>query len=106
MLYVNILFNPHFNSIGVFHGGSVVKNPCAKAGDMGSISDSRRFPGEGNSNPFQYSCLRNPMNRRAWQAAVHGGHKRVRQDLATKTTTLWGRYDYHCSCFIYNETEA
>ena len=62
---MNILFNPHFNSIGVFPGDSVVKNPRAKAGDMGSISGSGRFPGEGNSNPFQYSCLGNPMNRGA-----------------------------------------
>ena len=31
-----------------------------------------RFPGEGNSNPLQYSCLENPMDRGAWQATVHG----------------------------------
>ena len=29
------------------------------------------FPGEGNGNPLQHSCLENPMNRAAWQAAVH-----------------------------------
>ena len=28
--------------------------------------------GDGNGNPFQYSCLENPMDRRAWWAAVHG----------------------------------
>ena len=33
---------------------------------------SRRSPGEGNGNPLQYSCLGNPMDRGAWQAAVHG----------------------------------
>ena len=38
-------------------GGSVVKNPLANAGAMGSIPWSRRSPGEGNGNPFQYSCL-------------------------------------------------
>ena len=36
---------------------------------------SRRFPEEGNGNPFQYSCLENPMDRGAWQATVHGVEK-------------------------------
>ena len=53
----------------------VVKNPSASAGDTreaGSIPGSGRSPGEGNGNPFHYSCLENPMDRRAWWAAVHG----------------------------------
>ena len=41
-------------------------------GDLGSISGSERFPGEGNGNQPQYSCLKNSMNRGAWQAIVHG----------------------------------
>ena len=41
----------------------VVKNPPANAGDAGSISGSGRSPGEGHSNPLQYSCLENPMDR-------------------------------------------
>ena len=36
-----------------------------------SIPGSGRSPGEGNSNPFQYSCLENPIYREAWQATVH-----------------------------------
>ena len=40
-------------------------------------------PGEGNGNPLQYSCLENPMGRRARQAAVHGV-ARVGHNLATK----------------------
>ena len=40
-----------------FTGDSVVKNPPANAGDVGSIPGSGRFPGEGNGNPFQCSCL-------------------------------------------------
>ena len=55
-----------------FPGGSVVKNPPANAGDSGSIPGSGRYPGEGNGNPLQYSCLRNPMDRGAWQATIHG----------------------------------
>ena len=39
---------------------------------MGSIPSSGRSPGGGNDNPFQYSCLENPMDRGAWQATVHG----------------------------------
>ena len=41
-------------------------------GDRGSIPGSGRFPGEGNGNPLQSSCLENPMDREGWQAAVHG----------------------------------
>ena len=55
-----------------FPGGSVVKNVPANAGDAGSIPGSGRSPGEGNGNPLQYSCLRNPMDRGTWQATVHG----------------------------------
>ena len=31
-----------------------------------------QFPGEGNGNPLQYSCLENSMDCGAWQATVHG----------------------------------
>ena len=41
------------------------------AGEPGSIPGSERLPGEGNSNPLQYSCLENPMDRATWQATVH-----------------------------------
>ena len=39
---------------------------------LGSIPGWGRSPGGGNGNPFQYSCLVNPMDRGAWQATVHG----------------------------------
>ena len=39
---------------------------------MGLIPGLRRFPGEGDSNQLQYSCLGNPMDRRAWPATVYG----------------------------------
>ena len=63
-----------------FPGGSVVKNLPANAGDSGSIPGSERFPGEGNGNPLQYSFLENPMDRGAWRATVHGGHKQAVHD--------------------------
>ena len=62
-----------------FLGGSVVKNPPANAGDMGSIPWSGRCPGEGNGGPLQYSCLQNPTDRGSWQAIVH----RVAKELNT-----------------------
>ena len=62
-----------------FPGGSVVNNPPANAGDAGSIPGSERCPGEGNGNPLQYSCLGNPMDRRVWQATVHGVPKNQTQ---------------------------
>ena len=55
-----------------FPGGSAVKNPPANAGGMSLIPESKRCPGKGNDNPFQYSCLLNPMNRGDWWATVHG----------------------------------
>ena len=49
------------------------------ARDMGLIPGSGRSPGEGSDNPFQYSCLGNPMDREAWWATVHG----VTKELST-----------------------
>ena len=67
-----------------FSGGSLVKNLPANAGGMVSIPGSGRSPGEGNGNPLQYSCLRNPMDRGAWWATVHG--VTVRHNLANEHT--------------------
>ena len=50
----------------------MVKNPPANAGDMGLIPGLGRYPGEGNGNELQYSCLGNPTDREAWQAIVLG----------------------------------
>ena len=45
---------------------------ACSAGDLGSISESERCPGEGNGNPLQYSCLENPRDGGTWWAAVYG----------------------------------
>ena len=53
----------------------VVENLSAEAGgirDRGSVPGLGRSPGGVNGNPLQYSCLESPMDRGAWQAAVHG----------------------------------
>ena len=55
-----------------FSGGSDGKASAYNAGDPGSIPGLGRSPGEGNGNPFQYSCLENPMDGGAWWATVHG----------------------------------
>ena len=53
-------------------GTQTVKASAYNTGDLGSIPGLGRSPGEGNSNPLQYSCLENPMDGGAWQAKVHG----------------------------------
>ena len=61
---------------------SMVKNPPDDERDTGSIPGSGRFPGEGNGNPLQYSCLGNPRERSLADYSPWG-HK-VRHNLATK----------------------
>ena len=69
-------FNIHITEYCVggagFPGGSVVKNLPANVGDSGSIPGLGRSLGEGNGNPFHFSCLGNPMDRGAWWGTVHG----------------------------------
>ena len=45
---------------------------ACNSGDLGSISQSGRSPGEGNGSPLHYSCLENSMDRGAWWATVYG----------------------------------
>ena len=69
------IFGVHPNHLGVSRVALVVKNLPASAGDVkdvGSVPVSGRSPGEGNGNLLQYSCLKNPTDRGAWRATVHG----------------------------------
>ena len=52
-------------------GGSAGKESACNAEDLGLIPGLGRSPGEGNSYPFQYSGLENPIDRGAWLATVH-----------------------------------
>ena len=75
---------PYFKSlsIGGFAGGTVVKDLTATAGDAGDsglIAESRRSPGEGNSNSLQYSCLEKPMDKRSLVGYGPWGHKNQTQ---------------------------
>ena len=66
----------------------MVKDPPASAGDtrdVGSIPGLGRFPGGGNGNPLQYSCLGNSIGRGAWRATVHGAAKNRTQPSAEKS---------------------
>ena len=71
----NLKIINYIYEIGGSPGDIVVKNLPANAGntrEAGLIPGSGRFPGGGHGNPLQYSCLENPMDRRAWRATVHG----------------------------------
>ena len=68
-------------------GGSVVKNPPANAGDVGSILELGRSSGEGNGNPLHYSCLGSPIVRRL-AGYSPWGCKRFRHNLANHSSIL------------------
>ena len=55
-----------------FSDGSDGKESACSAGDLTSIPELGRSPGEGNGNPLQFSCLENPVDREAWRATVRG----------------------------------
>ena len=78
-----------------FPGGSDCKRSVCNVGNLGLIPQSGRSPGEGNGNPFQYSCLENSMDRGAWRATVHGVTKK--SDMTKGLTCLL----FSFSCIIY-----
>ena len=74
-----------------FPCGSDSKESACSAVGPGSIPRSERFPGEGNGNLFQYSCLENSMDREAWQV-IHG--------VAEHQTQLSDSHSFIHSCFL------
>ena len=77
-----------------FPGGSVNKEFACSAGDLGLIPGSGTSPGEGNSNPLQYSCLGNSMDR-VWWAMVNEISESDMTEQLTNTSMLYS--------FIYTE---
>ena len=79
-----------------------LKNPPVNAGDAGSIPGLWRSPrGENGNNPLWYSCLwqgKNPMDRGAWWATVHGVAKNQKQQHACTFVFL---HLENCMPFIY-----
>ena len=81
----------------------MVKNLPANTGDTGDVGliPGSRSPGEGNGNPFQYSCLENPLDRGAWRATVHRVTKSQTR-LSTHTHTHTHTYIYaHTNIYMY-----
>ena len=70
----------------------MVKNLPINAGDAGSILGWERSPGKGNGNPLQYSCLGNPMFRRAWRVTVYG---------VTKESDIIDQLSMHASICLF-----
>ena len=66
----------------------MVKNPPASAGDTVSIHGSGRSPGKENDNPLHYSCLKCPMDRGTWRAAVHGVTKSTRLSMHVRISDM------------------
>ena len=78
-------------TVGKVDGGSGGKASAYSARDPGSIPGSGRSSREGNDNPFQYSCLGNPIDTGAWWPTVHGVAKnwtRLGDFTSLKATVL------------------
>ena len=82
--------------IGASQVALVVKNPPVNARDvrdMGSNPRLGRSPGGGHGNPLQYSCMENPMDKRDWQAKVHG------------VTKMWTRLKWLSTHYCWKHTQ-
>ena len=83
---MKVTSSPSYNNYDIMTG--LISNPCGpdgkvsvyNVGDLGSIPGSGRFPGGGNGNPLQYSCLENPMDGGAWCRLLSMGSQRVGHD--------------------------
>ena len=78
-----------------FPGDSDGKESACNAGDLGSISESGRFPRGGHGNPLQYSCLENPMNR---GAVVHG----VTKSWAISKKEVYGIFKHSSKSGVFS----
>ena len=70
-------------------GGSVGKNPPASAGDMGLVPGLGKFPGEGNDNPFQYSCLEKSHGQRSLEGSSPWGHTQLSAQMIAAAQFTW-----------------
>ena len=85
MFYVKAFLFPFYTLVGTkgFPGGSDGKESACNVGDLGLVPGLGRAPGEGNGNTLQYSCLEDPMERRA-NCVQSMGSQRVGHNLVTK----------------------
>ena len=88
-----ILYGFLCGSLYDFPGGSDSKESACNARDLGLIPGSdpwiRKSPGEGHGYPLQYSCLEDSMNRGAWWARIHWGHKKLDTTEQPTFSLLW-----------------
>ena len=96
----NSLWSSSYSPIGLPRWCSGKESICnsGDASDAGSILGLGRFPGEGNGNPLQYSCLENPTVRGAWWATVQGVAKSWRWLSIQKTRTKPSSKFYYPLC--------
>ena len=83
----------------------MVKNLPTNAGDVGLIPGLERFPGEGNGNSLQYSCLGNSMDRGAWWIIVYGVIKELDSIFSGSlvvTTLLFHCRGHTFDCWLLN----
>ena len=83
---------------------SVSKESACNAEDLCLIPRLGRSPGEGNSNPLQYSCLENPTDRGAWWITVHGATKESDTNLQLSNNTWKIPVVPKCKLFLCNPT--
>ena len=90
-------------SLSVFNSpsGSGGKESACNAGDLDSIPESGRSPGEGHGNPLQYFCLENPMDRGAWGGLQSMGLQRAGHNGAA--TTLLSGFGIRVMVALQNE---
>ena len=86
LLFYGNIINPILQRLKGFPGGTDGKESACNTGDLGSIPELGRSPGEGNGNPLQYSCLENSMDRESG-GLQSMGLQRVRHDWVTNTHT-------------------
>ena len=89
LFFKSTVYNVYHTSPGSSDGKASAYN----VGDLGSIPGSGRSPGEGNSNPLQYSCLENPMDGEAWWATY-----------SVFTVQLNPRVEYHALVLFLKST--
>ena len=89
--------SPEAKNPGVFHSSATAFHDTGDIRDTALITGSGRSPGEGHSNPFQYSCLENPTDRGAWQATIH---------RTTKSQTWLKRLSMHTQSGLRRDTKS
>ena len=78
--FIHVVTDVRISFLLDFPGGSDSKASVYNVRDLGLIPGLGRFPGEGNGNPLQYSCLENPMDGGAWCRLLSMGSQRVGHD--------------------------